>query len=168
MVSDIVLGVDTSLRSTGWGVVEARGNSFRALDFGLIKNAPSLSHSRCFQEIHRHLVGVIVAWKPHAMAVEGVFFCKNVKTAVILGEARGVVLLCGAIYELPIYEYPPRRIKQSLTGTGDAQKSQVASMVQRLLNLDKPPVADAADALAIAICHIQNKASVLGLEPKQI
>jgi crossover junction endodeoxyribonuclease RuvC len=149
-----VLGVDTALRCSGVGVVEGSGSQFRALTFGVIKNKTSLSHTECLLRIHCEIRELIEKYQPVAVAIEGVFFCKNAKTALVLGQARGAVLTAAALNGLPVYEYAPRLIKQSVTGVGRAHKAQVAGMVSRMLGLKQEPSADAADALAVALTHL--------------
>lgn len=163
-----VLGVDTSLRSTGVGVVEARGNVLRAVQYGTVRNPASRTHSQCLGHIHEALSRLLAEERPQAVAVEGIFYCKNLRTAVTLGEARGAVLAAAAQAGVPVYEYPPRRVKQALVGTGAAGKGQVAKMVMSLLGLADQPQADAADALAIAICHLHSQSGYAALAPKQI
>lgn len=165
-----ILGVDPSLRETGYGVVETNGSEFRVLAFGTIKNQQSLFASRCLVRIADTLKNLIQQHQPEVMAVEGLFYCQNMKTALTLGQARGAVLLAAAEHGLEIYEYAPRRVKQSIVGHGGAQKLQVGKMVQRLLGLDEEPPEDAADALAIAICHAQSSKGLSAQidPPKQI
>ncbi|NCC52650.1 MAG: crossover junction endodeoxyribonuclease RuvC [Spartobacteria bacterium] len=156
-----VLGVDTSLRSTGIGVIEARGRVLRALDYGTIKNPPKRLHSDCLNHLYQGILEVIEKDLPSVVAIEGIFFCKNVRTAMILGQARGVVLAACASRNLPVYEFSPRRVKQALVGNGAAQKEQVAHMVKTLLGLPDIPQSDAADALAMAICYIHSSTGPL-------
>ncbi len=152
-----ILGVDTSLRSSGVAVIEVFGNQMRALAYGRIYNKASLSHSRCLAAIHPEIDQLITEFSPDEAAIEGAFFAKNVKTAMILGQARGVVLAACALRTLPVYEYSPRSIKQATVGAGAATKEQVAKMVMRLLGLAEQPQEDAADALAAAICHAHHR-----------
>jgi len=149
-----VLGIDTSLRSTGVGVIEAEGSHIRAREYGTIKNKPALSHSACLRRIHEGICEIVEKESPTAVAIEGIFHFKNIKTAVTLGQARGVVIAVCALADLPVYEYAPRRVKQAVVGYGNAHKSQVGQMIKKLLNLDEVPPEDPADALAIAICHL--------------
>ena len=136
---------------------------FAALAYELIKNPPSRSRSACLAHLHHALSAIIAREKPDALAVEGVFFCKNLKTAVVLGEARGAVLAAAAAAGIPVHEYAPRRVKQAVVGHGNASKEQVRRMIMKLLNLQEEPHTDASDALAIALCHLQtvNSWSVL-------
>ncbi len=152
-----ILGIDTSLRSSGVAVIEVSGQSMRALAYGNIKNKPKLKHSECLAAIHREIDKLITEFSPDEVAIEGAFFSKNAKTAMILGQARGTVLALSALRSLPVYEYSPRSVKQAVVGVGSAQKNQVGAMVVRLLGLKEPPQEDAADALAIAICHTHQR-----------
>lgn len=148
-----ILGIDTSLRSSGVGVIEVRGNQLRALAYGRIRNKPSVPHSACLENIFNTLTTLIDEHSPDLAAIEGAFFAKNAKTAMVLGQARGAAVTACAIKGLAISEYSPRSVKSAVVGSGSAQKDQVAKMVARLLNLAEQPQEDAADALAIAICH---------------
>jgi len=107
---------------------------------------------------------IINATHPDVVSIEGAFYCKNVKTAMVLGEARGVAIAACARHGLAIYEYAPRRVKQALVGYGRAEKDQVAKMVKMLLGLEEQPQSDAADALAIAICHIHNMRNITAVQ----
>lgn len=152
-----ILGVDTSLRSSGVAVIEGAGQQVRALSFGTIRNKPKDPHSVCLVRIHEQILELIDRFQPDAVAIEGVFFCKNPRTALILGQARGAVLTACALRGIPVREYAPRLVKQSVVGTGRAQKDQVAKMVMRMLNLKEQPSSDAADALAIALTHLHQQ-----------
>lgn len=148
-----ILGIDTSLRSTGVAVLQTDGLRHQALAYGHIHAPASWPRSRCLTQLHDRLLTLITEEQPSAAAIEGIFFCKNVKTAFILGEARGVVISTCAGMGLPVYEYAPRKVKQGVVGRGGADKSQVATMMKTLLGLPEIPQSDAADALAIAYCH---------------
>ncbi len=148
-----ILGIDTSLRSTGVGIIEARGSEMRALAYGRIHNKPKVPHSACLENIYKTISDLIEEHAPDCAAIEGAFFAKNPKTAMTLGQARGAAIAACAVQRLTISEHTPRKVKASVVGTGTADKSQVAKMVMRLLNLKEQPQEDAADALAIAICH---------------
>lgn len=142
------------MRSTGYGVVDGVGNSYSGVCWGQIKNPAKRLHSECLAHLYRELQAVITETKPAAVALEGVFFSKNVRTAVILGQARGVVLATCALEGLPVYEYSPRSVKQAVVGNGNAHKEQVIMMVGRLLGINESLSDDAADAIALAICHL--------------
>ncbi len=151
-----ILGIDTSLRCTGLGVVEAHGSVMRAVEFGCLKTKPAWLHSACLLHIAQGIRKIIGETAPAAVAIEGAFFCKNIKTAMVLGEARGVAIAVCAEAGLPVFEYAPRRVKQAVTGVGSAEKLQVMKMVMRLLGVDTEIQQDASDALALAICHLQS------------
>lgn len=163
-----ILGVDTSLRSSGVAVIEVDGPSARALVYGRIHNKPALSHTACLAEIHRQIDALITEFEPDEAAIEGAFFYKNAKTAMILGQARGAVLACCALCTVPVYEYSPRSVKQAVVGMGSASKEQVATMVKRLLRLRDLPQEDAADALGIALTHAHQRQGPAALRPKAI
>lgn len=151
-----IMGVDTALRVTGLGVIDYDGGRFKAVQFGVIRNSSSLTPLECIGRIYKGISSVITGENPDVVVVEGVFFCKNVKTAVTLGEARGAVFAAVAEAGLPISEYSPRKIKQAVVGYGAADKEQVRKMVVSILGLDTTPAYDASDALAAAICHANN------------
>jgi crossover junction endodeoxyribonuclease RuvC len=163
-----VLGIDTALRSTGIGVVDEQAGHLVAVDYGRIRNPQDWAHSQCLVAIHEGIGDVIAKTKPDCVALEGGFFSRNAKTAMILGQARGVAIAACALHGLSVYEYSPRRVKQAVVGSGSATKDQIGKMVASLLSLEKAPQHDAADALALAICHLHSKTTVQGLEPKGI
>ena len=148
-----ILGIDTSLRSTGVGVIEVQGSRLRAIAYGRIHNKPKVPHSECLENIFTTLTELIEEHRPDCAAIEGAFFAKNAKTAMVLGQARGAAITACAKQGVVLSEYSPRKVKSAVVGTGAAQKDQVAKMVMRLLNLAEQPQEDAADALALAICH---------------
>ena len=158
-----ILGVDTSLRSTGVGVVDASGSRLSAIDYGTLPNPASRPLSACLLAIEDGIAEIIARHQPDAVAVEGVFFAKFARTALLLGHARGAVIAQCARLGLPVFEYEPRRVKQAVVGQGGAAKGQVQRMIQSILHLPEPPPEDAADALAIAICHIQNRTRIAAL-----
>jgi crossover junction endodeoxyribonuclease RuvC len=163
-----ILGVDTSLRSSGVAVIEVSGQKMQALAYGRIHNKATLSHSGCLAAIHKEIDKLIAEFNPDDVAIEGAFFAKNAKTAMILGQARGVVLAACSLRNLPVYEYSPRSIKQAVVGVGAASKEQVAKMVVRLLGLSELPQEDAADALAAAICHTHQRGLPEALRSKPV
>lgn len=145
--------MDMSLRSSGIAVIESAGSVLKALECRVLKNPPNRSVSECLLCVFRGVLDMLEHCRPQAAAMEGIFFCKNFKTAVALGQARGAAIAACATAGVPIYEYPPRRVKQAVVGYGSADKDQVRKMVMLLLCLKDEPQSDAADALAIAICH---------------
>ena len=148
-----ILGIDTSLRSTGFGVLVTEGSRMRAVDYGNIRNAPKLSLTACLRAIHTKVEELIAAHSPDVMAIESVIYGKNAGTMLVLGEARGAVLTAAADAGLAAYEYEPRAMKRAVCGNGLAEKEQIQRMVKVLLNLPELPQNDAADALGLAICH---------------
>ena len=151
-----VLGIDTSLRSTGFGVLEAVGSRLRMIECGNIRNAASLPLTACLRAIHGRVVELISTYNPDVMAIESVIYGKNAGTMLVLGEARGAVLTAAAAAGLSVYEYEPRRMKKAICGNGLAEKGQIQRMVKTLLNLHELPQNDAADALGLAICHVHS------------
>lgn len=151
-----VLGVDPGSVTTGYGLVADRGSELQAVAFGAIATRARAPFAQRLLRIYRELRAVIARHRPDCAAVESVFFAVNVDSALRLGQARGVALLALAEEGIDVVEYSPREIKQAVTGYGQAEKSQVQEMVRLLLRLPEPPrPADAADALALAICHHQ-------------
>lgn len=157
-----ILGIDTSLRSTGYGVVDTAGCRFIAVDYGNIPNAASVPHSECLSGIYSRISSVIDEFKPDVVSIEKVIYGKNANTMMILGEARGAVIVAATERGVPMYEYEPRRAKMSVCGNGLASKEQIQRMVKTLLNLPAIPQNDAADALALAICHANSKTFIAG------
>jgi crossover junction endodeoxyribonuclease RuvC len=160
-----VLAVDPSLRSTGFAVLDrgAQGR-FRAIVYGIIKNADRLLPSGCLVAIRERIVQLIDEHHPDSAAMEAIIYVQSFRTAITMGCARGAALVAAAERGLPIYEYAPRRVKQSVVGRGGAQKGQVNFMVRALVDgIDGEPSPDAADAIAIGITHFQTENSaVLG------
>jgi crossover junction endodeoxyribonuclease RuvC len=149
----IVLGLDPGSRVTGYGVVSLAGGQFQALGAGVLQlSADSLAGRLAL--LHRSLATLLDAHRPDATAVEGVFVHRGARSALILGHARGVVLLASAQADVPVFEYAPATVKRSLTSAGGSSKAGVARAVARLLGLDRPMRADASDALAVAVCHL--------------
>lgn len=152
-----VLGVDPGTATTGYGIVEETEREVRALAYGVITTPPGQPLPQRLQTIYRELQRLIREWQPDEAAVEELYFNVNVRTALSVGQARGVVLLALADAGLPVTEYGPGEVKQALTGYGGAEKRQMQEMVRMLLGLKKPPSPDdAADALAVAICHLHS------------
>lgn len=163
-----VLGIDTALRTTGYAVVEAQGSRLRAVEYGLIRRGDRAPHSECLRHLAEGLAEAIERARPTEAAIEGVFFCKNVKTAVLLGEARGVAIAACAARGVPVYELAPRRVKQAVVGYGAADKSQVRRMVMTILGLDREPEEDSGDALALAIAHLHQRTPLGDLAPEAL
>ncbi len=151
-----MLGVDPGTQTTGYGVVEENDGGSRALiECGAIRPTPERSLAERLLEIYEGVSTVIERTRPDVLSVEGVFYGRNVKTTVILGHARSVVMLAAAKQAIPVAEYAPAEVKNSIVGTGKAAKDQVAFMVQKHLSLAEPPSPpDAADGVALALCHL--------------
>ena len=150
--SKIILGIDPGLATIGWGVIKIEKNNIEAIDWGIISTKKNKDFKLRLLEINKDLKKLINKHKPSLVAVEELYFCKNVTTALTVGQARGVILLTIANQKLPIIELTPLQVKQSISGYGKADKSQVQKMVKITLNLNTiPKPDDAADALAIAI-----------------
>ena len=154
-----VLAIDPSLRGTGFAILEKEGAKVRAVTYGTIKNSASLLPSGCLVAIHERVVELIQTHRPECAVFEGVIFVQSHRIAITLGAARGAALVAAASHGLPIYEYAPRRVKQSVVGRGGADKGQIGFMVRALLGLSETPAPDAADALAIGLTHLQTAAS---------
>jgi crossover junction endodeoxyribonuclease RuvC len=153
----VVLGVDPSLRGTGYGVIRLAKPFPQTLTHGTISCSQHWEHSRCLVKIVQDLRKVLKEYQPTICVVEGLFYAQNLQTALIMGEARGAALATIAEAGLEIYELAPRKVKQAIVGYGAAQKLAVAKMVQRMLHLSEPPSPDAADALALALAHVQEQ-----------
>jgi len=151
----LILGIDPSLRGTGYGVIRLAKPHPQALDHGTITCPAAWEHSRCLVKIVQNLRDVVKRHRPTVCVVEGIFYAQNFQTAIVMGEARGAALAVIAEAGLEIYEIAPRKVKQAIVGYGAARKFAVAKMVQRLLRLADPPAPDAADALALALTHAQ-------------
>lgn len=149
-----VLGIDPSLRSTGFGIVDSDGHRFRVVDYGVIAAHARESHGACLAGIDARIAALLEEHRPDTAALESLFYCRNVRTAITLGEARGAVLLCLARGGVDVVEYAPRRVKLAVTGRGSATKDQVSLMVRRILGIRDDIPDDASDALAVAVCHV--------------
>jgi crossover junction endodeoxyribonuclease RuvC len=157
----IVLGIDPGTRITGYGVVSKEGSKITAIDFGCIRPPPTLPIEQRYLAIFNGVDALIEKYGPFAVAVETQFVQKNIQSAIKLGMARGAVVLAAARRGISVHEYAPRKAKQAVVGFGGASKSQVQRMVQILLELSKlPEPEDAADALALAICHLNTLRAV--------
>lgn len=148
-----ILGLDPSLSSTGWGVIEVENNRLRYVADGIIKTDAKMNLCDRLAILHQGICDVIDIYKPEEAAIEEVFVNNNPFSSIKLGQARGVVILAPARYHIPVSEYEPNKIKKAVVGVGHAEKSQVETMVKILLPGCKPKNNDSSDALAIAICH---------------
>ena len=164
----VFLGIDPSLRGTGFGVIRCGKSGIELLTCGTIQCPATWEKSRCLAKISRTLRDVLQAHHPDTCIVEGLFYAQNLKTAIIMGEARGAALAAVGEAGVEIFEIAPRKVKQAIVGYGAAQKLAVAKMVQRMLNLAEPPAPDAADALALALAHAQSRSRFSVSAPKRI
>jgi crossover junction endodeoxyribonuclease RuvC len=152
-----VLGIDPGLATVGYGLVEEAQGSFREIDFGHISTSADMERCQRLDLIFSNVRLLIAKFSPDELAVEKLFFCKNVRTALQVGEARGAIFTAAAQENTPVFEYTPLQVKQAVAGYGRAGKKQVQQMVTQLLRLGEiPKPDDAADALAIALCHLQS------------
>jgi crossover junction endodeoxyribonuclease RuvC len=152
-----VIGIDPGTAITGWGVVEGEGDDLVSVAYGVITTAAGTPLPERLQTIYRELGQIVDQWQPETSAIEELFFSKNAKTALAVGHGRGAAMLALANAKLPIVEYKPLEVKQAITGHGGADKQQMQHMVKLLLSLDDiPRPDDAADALAVAICHLHS------------
>lgn len=163
-----LLGIDPSLRGTGYGIIELAKPTPHTLAHGTIRCPAGWEQSRCLAAIAQGIRDVIQKYQPTICAVEGLFFAQNLQTALIMGQARGAALCMVAEAGLEIYEISPRKVKQAIVGYGAAQKLAVAKMVQRMLALAELPAADAADALAIALAFAQTQTGYSLSPPKRV
>ena len=156
----IILGIDPGSRITGYGVVRQKGGKFEYLGSGCIRVQGTELASR-LQQIYNGVTEIITQFQPTTFAIEQVFMAKNPDSALKLGQARGAAIVAATNQSLPVAEYSARQIKQSVVGKGSAEKTQVQHMVTYLLKLPSTPQADAADALAVALCHGHTEQSLL-------
>jgi len=168
LAGEVILGVDPSLRGTGYGVIRAEKSQYAVLVHGTIVCPAGWERSRCLVKIIQSLRDVLREHKPTVCVVEGLFYAQNLKTAIIMGEARGAAMSVIAEVGLEIFEIAPRKVKQAIVGHGGAQKLAVAKMVQRMLNLAELPEPDAADALALALAHAHEAGRYRLSVPKKI
>jgi len=155
MVEDkIILGIDPGTTVLGYGLIHVKQNKLSMLNFGIIQLSKLPTHPDKLKRIFDRLDGIIREFKPDEMAIEAPFFGKNVQSMLKLGRAQGVAIAASLSHNVPFEEYSPRRIKQAVTGNGNASKEQVAAMLQKLLNFEEmPKYLDATDGLAVAVCH---------------
>ena len=149
-----ILGVDPGYGITGYSIIDYVGNKFKLVDSGAIKTPAKQSFPLRLSQIYTDMQNIINEYKPDAISVEELFFNNNVKTAINVAQARGIILVVGCQNNIPTFEYTPLQVKQGVVGYGRAQKAQVQQMVTSFLNLKQVPKPDdVADALAVAICH---------------
>ena len=151
----IILGIDPGLTKTGYGLISNKEGVSELIDFGIITPNKKDSTPQRLYTIYSDIEQLIDKYKPNIFSIEDVFFSKNFKSALMLGHARGAAILAAAKYNIPVFEYSARKVKQSITGNGNADKTQIQYMIKQIFNLRVlPEPLDASDALGIALCHI--------------
>jgi len=158
-----ILGIDPGSRFTGYGIVDAAGAVAHVVDHGVVKLPPKQSLPERLCLLDARLREIVDEYQPDEVVVEEVFAAVNVRSALVLGQARGVVLVAAGSH-CPVFEYSPRTVKKAVAGYGQADKNQVAQMVAALLKLPEAPPEDAADALALALCHMHSRRFAMRLE----
>jgi len=149
-----ILGIDPGLSTTGYGVIDESEQVLDVVTFGGIKKSPKASFTENLLAIYQNINQIIMEYRPDGCAIENIFYHQNKKTAIIMGHVRGVAMVAAAERGLPVHEYSPKEVKLSIVGMGGASKQQVQAMVKTLLKMNEiPQPEDAADALAVAICH---------------
>lgn len=158
----VILGIDPGYAIVGYGLLKYEGNRFTVLDYGAVTTAAGLPFGRRLEQIYDGISEIIAHFSPDAMSIEKIYFNTNVTTAIDVSQARGVIVLASQKNSLPIYEYTPLQVKQSVVGYGRAEKKQVQEMTRVILGLEKVPKPDdTADALAMAICHAHCSGSLI-------
>ena len=151
----IIIGIDPGLVNTGYGIIAIQKNKPKIIDFGIIKPNAKESISKRLFTIFSDVSELIKEYKPDVFSVEEIFYSKNFKSALMLGHARGAAILAAAKYNLPVFEYSAKKVKQSITGNGNADKTQLQYMLKQIFMLKQiPSPLDASDALGIALCHL--------------
>ena len=157
---EIILGIDPGTSEMGYGVIHIKGKSLILLQFGVIHLKKYETHELKLKKIFERVTSLLDDYHPDSMALEAPFYGKNIQSMLKLGRAQGVAMSAALAREIPITEYAPKKVKQSVTGNGNASKEQVAAMLQTLLKFDEiPKLLDATDALAVAVCHHFQKGS---------
>ena len=161
----VILGIDPGVATIGFGLIRAERGKNTLLQYGVITTPPGIPLSERLLQISRDMEQLLETFKPDEMAVEELFFTKNITTGIAVAHGRGVILLAAEKAGIPVFEYTPMQVKQGVVGYGKAEKKQVMLMTQRLLNMkDIPRPDDAADALALAICHSRAATSLMNTE----
>lgn len=156
----IILGIDPGTRITGYGVIKLSGRIHTALDFGCIRPSPKAEKPQRYRALYEGIEELIGKYTPHALSIETQFVYKNAQTALTLGMAKAMALLAAAKRDIPVFDYTPMQAKRAVVGTGAASKEQVQQMIRHLLRLSELPTPqDAADALALALCHAHQHCS---------
>ena len=160
-----ILGIDPGVATVGFGIINETGGAQKLHRYGVVTTPPGMRLALRLTQIRNDISELITTFKPDAMAVEELFFNTNLKTAIAVAHGRAAVILAGEEHGIPMFEYTPLQVKKAVVGYGHATKKQVMDMVRRLLAMDEPPKPDdAADALAVAICHARFRNSLMNLE----
>lgn len=165
--SNIILGIDPGTIVMGYGILYTKGNVLKVVDMGVLKLSNKKDHYERLNLIHKKVTELIETYKPNHFAIEAPFFGKNVQSMLKLGRAQGIAISCAIEAGLQVVEYSPKKVKQSVTGNGNADKTQVFKMMQHILAIvDTPKYFDATDALAVALCHyLQNNSKLINAKP---
>ena len=151
----IILGIDPGLTATGFGLLSISNDKPQIIDYGTIEPNKSDSLSKRLYSIYSDINHLIEMFNPTVLSIEDIFYGRNVKSALLLGQARGIAMLCAAKYDIPVFEYSAKKVKQAITGNGNADKTQLQYMIKQIFKLKElPRPLDASDALGIALCHI--------------
>jgi crossover junction endodeoxyribonuclease RuvC len=149
-----ILGIDPGFARVGWAVLENRKSKLEVRNYGCIETSKNTASQKRLVDVYKQVCALISKYEPDSLAIEELFFTNNAKTAFKVGEARGVIILAGAMREIPVYSYTPLQIKIAVTGYGQADKTQVGKMVKAILKLEKlPKLDDTVDAIAVALTH---------------
>jgi len=153
----LILGIDPGIAISGYGLISCEGSQCQIVEYGVIRTSADIDTPRRLKEIHEGYLSLLGKYKPDAVAIEELFFNKNAKTIITVGQARGAALLAAALSNVEVYEYTPLQVKQAVVGYGRADKHQVQQMIKIIFHLDElPRPDDAADALAVAVCHMNS------------
>ena len=151
----IILGIDPGLTKTGFGLISINKDEPEIIDFGIIQPNKNDSLSKRLYTIYLDMEQLIDTFSPTVLSIEDVFYGRNVKSALLLGQARGIAMLCAAKYDIPVFEYSAKKVKQAITGNGNADKTQLQYMIKQIFKLKQLPTPlDASDAIGIALCYI--------------
>lgn len=154
----VILGIDPGYARVGWGVIENQKSKIKYQISGCIETLKTTDSQDRLVDVYKQVCALIKKYKPHALAIEELFFANNAKTAFKVGEARGVIILAGAMQKIPVFSYTPLQVKIAVTGYGNADKGQVGRMIKAILKLkDMPKLDDTADAIAVALTHAFTK-----------
>ena len=151
----IVLGIDPGLTTTGFGILSTKNDDTKIIDYGTIEPNRKDTLSKRLYSIYVDIEELIKIFSPNILAIEDIFYGRNVKSAFYLGQARGVAMMCAAKHDMPVFEYSAKKVKQAITGNGNADKTQLQYMIKQIFKLKHLPAPlDASDAIGIALCHI--------------